>query len=70
MQPEPNKARETLEAKAERLLKNPVAKLFFYFCLSTITVNIYAADIMAAKAIPSDILPSDTTVLENADCVS
>ena len=51
------------------LLKNPVAKLFFYLCLSMMTINLYAADIMAAEAMPSDISPSDTTVLENADCM-
>ncbi len=53
-----------------RLLKNPVAKLFFYFSLSMMTVNLHAAEITAAKVMPSDTLPSDTTVLENADCMS
>lgn len=39
-------------------------KLFFGVCLSVMAVNLFAAD-----AVSSDVLPSDTAVLENADCM-
>jgi hypothetical protein len=39
-------------------------KIFFLFCLSMMTVNLFAA-----QAMPSDTLPSNTTVLENTACL-
>lgn len=39
-------------------------KMFFLFCLSTISVNL-----IAAEAMSPDTLPSDTTVLDNAACL-
>lgn len=46
------------------LMKKFITKLFYGFCLSAITVNIFAA-----KAMPSDTLPSDTIVLDNLACM-
>jgi hypothetical protein len=46
------------------LIKKFIAKLFYGFCLSAITVNLFAAE-----AMPSDTLPSDTAVLDNLACI-
>lgn len=47
-----------------RWIKILIAKPFYSFCLSIITVNLFAAEAMS-----SDALPSDTAVLENSACI-
>ncbi|PCJ85433.1 MAG: hypothetical protein COA54_11300 [Thiotrichaceae bacterium] len=48
-----------------RIIKKLAGILLFYFLLSMLIANLFAAETM-----PSDISPSDTTILESSACVS